>query len=149
VRPLKAWHFLECVDMDMLCGGEGGQTRNATCCHSAPRSLWRQPRQPAISFYSLWLRLGASCCRRQRCGAVITHSRAGVPTHRRHFSNLYSNLPIHLVLVSSYICWRVCHVTKEPCGGGFSTAVPASRKRRQKGNPVPGGITGPPCSWGI
>jgi hypothetical protein len=26
---------------------------------------------------------------------------------------------------------------------------PASRKRRRKGNPVPGGITGPPCSWGI
>jgi hypothetical protein len=26
---------------------------------------------------------------------------------------------------------------------------PASRKRRRKGNPVPGGITGPPCSRGI
>jgi hypothetical protein len=26
---------------------------------------------------------------------------------------------------------------------------PASGKRRRKGNPVPGGITGPPCSWGI
>jgi hypothetical protein len=25
---------------------------------------------------------------------------------------------------------------------------PASRKRRHKGNQVPGGITGPPCSWG-
>jgi hypothetical protein len=25
----------------------------------------------------------------------------------------------------------------------------ASRKRRCKGNPVPGGITAPPCSWGI
>jgi hypothetical protein len=25
----------------------------------------------------------------------------------------------------------------------------ASRKGRQKGNPVSGGITGPPCSWGI
>jgi hypothetical protein len=25
----------------------------------------------------------------------------------------------------------------------------ASRKRRRKGNPVPGGITGPPCSWGF
>jgi hypothetical protein len=27
--------------------------------------------------------------------------------------------------------------------------TPASRKSRQKGNPAPGGITGPPCSWGI
>jgi hypothetical protein len=26
---------------------------------------------------------------------------------------------------------------------------PASRKRRHKGNTVPGGITGPPCSWEI
>jgi hypothetical protein len=26
---------------------------------------------------------------------------------------------------------------------------PAIRKRRRKGNPVPGGITGPPYSWGI
>jgi hypothetical protein len=25
---------------------------------------------------------------------------------------------------------------------------PVSRKRRHKGNPMPGGITGPPCSWG-
>jgi hypothetical protein len=29
------------------------------------------------------------------------------------------------------------------------TCSPANRKRRQKGNPVPGVITGPPCSWGI
>jgi hypothetical protein len=35
-------------------------------------------------------------------------------------------------------------------GGGFEYfhRSPASRKRRRKGNPVPGGITGPPCSWG-
>jgi hypothetical protein len=26
---------------------------------------------------------------------------------------------------------------------------PASRRRRPKGNPVPGDITGPPCSWAI
>jgi hypothetical protein len=26
---------------------------------------------------------------------------------------------------------------------------PASRRRRRKGNPVPRGITGPPCSWWI
>jgi hypothetical protein len=24
----------------------------------------------------------------------------------------------------------------------------ASGRRRRKGNPMPGGITGPPCSWG-
>jgi hypothetical protein len=28
-------------------------------------------------------------------------------------------------------------------------AVRVSRRKRRKGNPVPGGITGPPCSWRI
>jgi hypothetical protein len=38
-----------------------------------------------------------------------------------------------------------------PCGGGleYLHRSPASRKRLQKGNPLPGGITGPLCSWGI
>jgi hypothetical protein len=37
------------------------------------------------------------------------------------------------------------------CGGGleYLDRSPASRKRRRKGNPVLGGITGPSCSWGI
>jgi hypothetical protein len=30
-----------------------------------------------------------------------------------------------------------------------STVVAAGSKKKQKGNPVPRGITGPPCSWGI
>jgi hypothetical protein len=38
-----------------------------------------------------------------------------------------------------------------PFGGGleYFYRSPASRKRRRKGNPVPGGISGPPCSWGM
>jgi hypothetical protein len=37
------------------------------------------------------------------------------------------------------------------CGGGleYLHRCLANRKRRQKGNPLPGGIDGPPCSWGI
>jgi hypothetical protein len=37
------------------------------------------------------------------------------------------------------------------CGGGLEYLhnSPASHKRWQKGNSVPRGITGPPCSWGI
>jgi hypothetical protein len=37
-----------------------------------------------------------------------------------------------------------------PCGGGLECLQrnSAIRKRQQKGNPVPGGITGPPYSWG-
>jgi hypothetical protein len=40
---------------------------------------------------------------------------------------------------------------KRSCGGGleYIHRSSASRKRRPKGNPVHGGITGPPCSWGI
>jgi hypothetical protein len=37
------------------------------------------------------------------------------------------------------------------CGGAieYLHRSPSSRKRRRKGIPVPGGISGPPCSWGI
>jgi hypothetical protein len=37
-----------------------------------------------------------------------------------------------------------------PCGGGleYLHRSPTSHKRRQKGNPVPGGITGSSCFWG-
>jgi hypothetical protein len=36
------------------------------------------------------------------------------------------------------------------CGSGveYLHLSPASRRRLRKGNPVLGGITGPPCSWG-
>jgi hypothetical protein len=41
--------------------------------------------------------------------------------------------------------------SKDPCEGGLESLhrIPASSKRRQKGNPVRGGITRPPCSWGL
>jgi hypothetical protein len=36
------------------------------------------------------------------------------------------------------------------CGGGleYPHRSPTNRRRRRKGNPVPGHITGPPCHWG-
>jgi hypothetical protein len=45
-------------------------------------------------------------------------------------------------------CWRK---KRDPCGGGveYLDRNPASRRRRRRGNPVIGGTTGPPCSWGI
>jgi hypothetical protein len=49
-----------------------------------------------------------------------------------------------------FVSTRVRYCQCEPVfEGGEEQVVPASRKRRQKGNPVPGGITGPLCSWGI
>jgi hypothetical protein len=43
-------------------------------------------------------------------------------------------------------------VNIETLGGGGVEHLhrsPASRRRRRKGNPVPGDITRPPYSWGI
>jgi hypothetical protein len=39
----------------------------------------------------------------------------------------------------------------EAVGGWFECPhrSSANRRRRRKGNTVPGGITGPPCYWGI
>jgi hypothetical protein len=35
-----------------------------------------------------------------------------------------------------------------PCGGGLKYLHRNPAKRRRKENPVPGGVNGPPCSWG-
>jgi hypothetical protein len=45
----------------------------------------------------------------------------------------------------------MCLIKYTPCGGRleYLHRSPASRRRRRKGNPVPGGITGPPCHWDI
>jgi hypothetical protein len=49
----------------------------------------------------------------------------------------------------SAVVFRVTQLI--PCGGGLENfhRSPPSRRRRRKGNPVPGVRTGPPCSWGI
>jgi hypothetical protein len=55
------------------------------------------------------------------------------------------------VTTQSYIGRTTQDQVSLPCGGGveYLHRRPASRRRRLKGNPVPGCITGPPCSWGI
>jgi hypothetical protein len=56
---------------------------------------------------------------------------------------LVTKLPRHEYnhsFLSSIPVWR---------GLEYLHRSPDSRKRRRKGNPVPGGITGRPCSWGI
>jgi hypothetical protein len=59
-------------------------------------------------------------------------------------------------LVLPRTSWNIngLHLTtnhRSPRGGGFKYLhlTPASRRRRWKWNPVPEGITGPTCSWGI
>jgi hypothetical protein len=58
------------------------------------------------------------------------------------------NIQLHVNCLT-YTLLKLFHKLT-PCGGGleYLHRCPASRKRQQKGNPVPGGITGPPCSWG-
>jgi hypothetical protein len=53
-----------------------------------------------------------------------------------------------LTMVSIHLRPQYCLNSVFPCGGGlkYLHGSPASRKRLRKGNPVPGGITGPPCS---
>jgi hypothetical protein len=43
------------------------------------------------------------------------------------------------------------HIPQATSGGGleYLHRIAASRRRRRNGNPVPGGITGSLCSWGI
>jgi hypothetical protein len=45
---------------------------------------------------------------------------------------------------------HISQATVIPCGGRvqYLHRSPTSRRRQQKGDPVPGGITGSPCSWG-
>jgi hypothetical protein len=51
--------------------------------------------------------------------------------------------------VCNIFCFTVQKPWEVPCGGGieYLHRSPASGKRRQKGIPVPRGISGPPCSW--
>jgi hypothetical protein len=51
-------------------------------------------------------------------------------------------------LFGGHLLLEALHTLKSPRGGGLEY-LPASCRRRRKGNPVPGGITGSPCSWGI
>lgn len=78
-----------------------GQTGNATCCHSAPRTPWRPTLTPIIF-------ISSGCDSALPVPSVTEvwlddYTLAGLPTLQRHFSNLYFNLPIHLVLVPSYV----------------------------------------------
>jgi hypothetical protein len=62
----------------------------------------------------------------------------------RLFSVRYEQVRYEACVIRSYF-------PQSPYGGGFEylQRSPARRRRRRKENPVPGGITGPPCSWGM
>jgi hypothetical protein len=110
-----------------------------------------QPGRPGPRIYIL----------QEQGGPVIPPS-TGFPFRRLlRLSGLpwgYTNPPRHRV--RSTVGANSVHSTEtavasilstNPCGGGleYLHRSPASRKRRQKRNPVAGGITGLPCFWGI
>jgi hypothetical protein len=73
----------------------------------------------------------------------------------KHFQNMWKGAVWlrggELTAIINFACLKsrmLVHYWESPCGGGLEY-LPASCKRRQNGNPVLGGITGPPCSWGI
>jgi hypothetical protein len=82
-------------------------------------------------------------------------SRQRLGKHVPAATDMHATIEVLLETVLS--AWSVQRSCKEdrwgngvsdPCGGGFEYLYrsPASGKRRRKGNPVPGVITGPPCS---
>jgi hypothetical protein len=60
-------------------------------------------------------------------------------------------VPVRYELNFQILLRRISYVKSFPLVGRFEYfhRSPASRRRRRKGNPVPGGITGPLCAWGI
>jgi hypothetical protein len=85
-----------------------------------------------LSCFSRWLPVGLN----------IKHRFPKELPFLRHLDHAENTLP--------HITWLTRVIGSIPWGGGleYLHCSPASRKRRRKGNPVPGDITGPPCSWG-
>jgi hypothetical protein len=63
------------------------------------------------------------------------------------------NIVMFILTPADGLCcdWFIYRLALVLCGGVVQNLhrSPARRRRRRKGNPVPGSITGPPCSWEI
>jgi hypothetical protein len=74
-------------------------------------------------------------------------------------NNHVKTFPRQQTIIAGVVFYAVPVVSKEsrqlvlpsPRGGRFEYfhRIPASSRSQRKGKPMPGGITGPPCSWGI
>jgi hypothetical protein len=114
--------------------------------------------------------IAAERCLRRRCVATVA-SRTTEDTASNSFSVVARGFlgwePVLCVRARARVCVKALlsngstryailtpftlHSNCILCGVGFDYLhrSPVSRKKRRKGNPVPGGITGPPCSWGM
>jgi hypothetical protein len=81
--------------------------------------------------------------RKQRCGH-------GLQMRARHRQTDRHTVGRKLTSTST-VAKRTLRKSVSPCAGGleYLHRSPATRKKRRKRNPVPGGITGPLSSWGI
>jgi hypothetical protein len=109
-----------------------------------------------------------SCC----CATIASRNMRYLVTAGKHVNNTRAIARERIRMQRSRYCWTITKETvfsmsfvpkcykqgqsssgfevEKPCGGGFRYLhrSPASRRRRRKGNPVPGGISRPHCSWG-
>jgi hypothetical protein len=78
--------------------------------------------------------------------------RAGFPPHFSFANRASSRDMAYITSVFKDKVTGLCKefIERSPCGGGleYLHRSPTSRRRRRNGNPVPGGITGPPCPEG-
>jgi hypothetical protein len=78
------------------------------------------------------------------------------PCQPKHVSlAMDMHITIQEWLEAAFSMWSILGESRHrigqiPCGGGveYLHCSPASRGTHRKENPVPGGITGPTCSWG-
>jgi hypothetical protein len=68
---------------------------------------------------------------------------------------IWRHIPEGCNLKRNVRLWQLFEINEiiglySPCRGGleYCNRSPANDRRRRKGNPVPGGITGLPCHWG-
>jgi hypothetical protein len=127
-------------------GAERKTARSICFLYSSQRTLIKD----AINFALLTIAEFGTRTRRPDLSAVEIFPYHNGPFLLEHKHKKLLREKCLFVLLNIALCSAYYTVSACPRGGGieYFHRSPASRKRRQKGNPVPGGITGPLCSWG-
>jgi hypothetical protein len=121
---------------------------------AAPKRLSEVFASVTIQIVILWVVSMFSLA--SACTNILSPSVSSYDSKRGCFASDGDDVSNYVCIkqMSLYITFLIVFIyiyMYDPCGGGleYLHRSPASRKRRQKGNPVPGIITGPPCSRGI
>jgi hypothetical protein len=132
-NKIKIWSW---APSNWLTGRRLQYTRNLNLRHCTAN--YRPVLSPERAPY---MRQKESNCHTKKCKIWSSVPKGGLDTKTNWPTDHWSQCNLNLNLNSQL----------NLCGGGleYIHCSPASRKRRRKGNPVSGGISGPPCSWGI